>query len=225
MVDFPIFNSSPLNTSLDLTNLPFLKIEEKAFLNRCNPYLKNAFMSAFPWDKNGSNAHKIYEILHRKGVKNIFSLIPETEMRSEGFKSCELMAQSMNPSLQFNRFPICDFTVADDESVRNFIQERLIPLTKNSHEAILVHCHGGNGRSSTIAVLHTSMQLQISFDEAIKYVFACYLTRRDPLSYIPETEEQFKQMQRLCAGHPSKMTFQEWMNIAKGIVRAMRARE
>lgn len=218
----PPLNILSQHLAIEKKDLPFLTSEEKSILKQCNPYLKNAFMSAFPGDESEDNTRKMHEILALRGVTNIFSLIPEEEMKGGEIKSYEPIVRMVKPAMQLHRFPIRDFSVADDEDVRQFVQENLLPRTANSQEVLLIHCQGGMGRSSTIAVIHTSMQLQINFEAALKHVFVCYLTRKAPLAYIPESEEQFKQMQKLCIGTPSKMTLQEWRQEAKEIVRAMR---
>ncbi len=198
-------------TEADLAaRLPSLSLEEKNYLNKCNPYMPNVYMSAYPGDKEPSRTEKMHAVLKEKGVTAIVSLIPDNEMQWKKFKPYTELARSVNPGVSFLKLPIQDVSVTDDESVRKFIREELIPLSSDPNQVILVHCHGGNGRSSTIAVIHLSMQYNLSFHDSLRHVFKCYLTRKDPLKYIPESEEQFEQMKRLCTGEPSALTFEEW---------------
>jgi protein-tyrosine phosphatase len=205
-----------------LVDLPLLSMEEKAVLNKCNSYLKNAYMSAFPGDRSEEKALKMHQLLNARRVTTIISLIPPSEMKSKGFKPYEEIAQSVNAHVAFRHLPIQDVSVTNDEAVRKFILQELIPLTEDPNQTVLVHCHGGNGRSSTIAVIHTSLQYQMNFHDALRHVFKCYLTRKDPLRYIPESKAQFEQMKRLCVGEPSKLTFKEWLDEAKEMVAELR---
>lgn len=198
-------------TEADLdARLPSFSLEEKNYLNKCNPYMPNVFMSAYPGDKEPNRTEKMHAILKEKGVTAIVSLIPDEEMAWKKFKPYTELARSVNPGVSFLKLPIEDVSVTDDESVRKFIREQLIPLSSDPDQVILVHCHGGNGRSSTIAVVHLSMQYNLSFHDSLRHVFKSYLTRKDPLKYIPESEEQFEQMKRLCVGEPSALTLEEW---------------
>ena len=103
-----------------------------------------------------------HEIDRVKGSKNILAVY-----REEGLKVVH--------------YPIEDYQVPKDIPAFNRIIEGILTCLKNKNN-VLVHCHGGHGRTGMIAV-GCFVRLGKSVDEAYQYI--------KKIRSIIDTDEQF----------------------------------
>jgi protein-tyrosine phosphatase len=102
------------------------------------------------------------------------------------------------PGVLWLQLPITDRLTTTDERVLSFV--KLLRYLLEQGKQIYLHCHGGHGRSGTLACVLLSQIEHLNCDEAVTRANAQHRTREyKPDVRIPQSVSQRQQVARLCS--------------------------
>lgn len=180
-----------------------------------------ACMGALPSHGTQEIIPKMIDVLMEQGVTTVVDLMQHNEATAMGLNAYQEVAKAKIPNLKISvQPPVPDGHVAPDPEVIELINKLLIVI---QYETIYIHCWGGNGRTSTIAViLLAAVYPHLRFEEILEIVFRSYLKRGMPMSHLPEERPQFEQMKRLSRHFGNKtessLTFEDWLEKSQTII-------
>lgn len=129
---------------------------------------------------SGDGINREFAAIASKGINTIVSLLESKESFDVGLHDEEALA--IKHGMAFHSFPIKDLGVpASKDPFKYFIKK--IHKAVESGENIVIHCHGGIGRSGLVAggvLLHSSYTVLDAF---------AHITKKRGKT-VPETDEQ-----------------------------------
>lgn len=130
------------------------------------------------------NLHDLRDL----GIDKILCLLEESESAKLSLQAQE--AHTIEAGIEFQRFPIADFSVPDFLDLQVHITRALNDLHEGKN--LLVHCKGGIGRTGLICCC-LMLSTGISVPEAISVV------TKQRGEQVPETPEQIDMLIRYAA--------------------------
>ena len=135
-------------------------------------------------------------------VTTIVCLRTKAEMSDGKNSYTSAMAKLIGEkAAKFVSFPIVDQSVADDDLVRDFIEQLLERIARG--EVLYVHCHGGHGRTGTICSLLLGKLYALSGEDALSWYTRLHNMRLSPIFTDPLFPVQIRQVKRLLNGSAS----------------------
>ncbi len=128
------------------------------------------------------------QTLRDGGTDKILCLLEESESEKLGLKSQESL--TIDAGMEFQRFPIADFSVPDFLDLQVQISRAHNEL--NEGKNLLVHCKGGIGRTGLICCC-LMLSTGVSVPDAISVV------TKQRGEQVPETPEQIDMLIRYAA--------------------------
>lgn len=128
------------------------------------------------------------QTLRDGGTDKILCLLEESESEELGLQAQELL--TIEAGMEFQRFPIADFSVPDFLDLQ--VQISRVHNELNEGKNLLVHCKGGIGRTGLICCC-LMLSTGVSVPDAISVV------TKQRGEQVPETPEQIDMLIRYAA--------------------------
>ncbi|AYV77797.1 MAG: hypothetical protein Edafosvirus1_128 [Edafosvirus sp.] len=191
------------------SDIPLLSEKQKMILPKVNAIASNIYMGAYPGAVSEDVTKNMQKVLCQElGITHFVCLMDKEQLK-------RFTPYKLDEKTKLIHFEIIDQRIAMDDLVVDLIRS-LIEIVENPTNKLYIHCWGGNGRTSTIATILLSKLYKWDWDKALTHIFKCYLQRKDPImAYLPETEEQLIQIERLCDG--PMISFEKWREQCKSL--------
>jgi len=157
-------------------------------------------MTAYPGSLSENKGEEKVKKLLGAGLNCWVCLQETNELKS--FKPYRPIIEKLQDNeIEFLHLPIVDNSITTDENIMGFIRDQLIPRVKSRAVKMLIHCHGGHGRTGTVAALLLSHLYQLSANSALERVDMVHRCRRTARGNAPEMPSQVSQVKRLAYKH------------------------